>query len=136
MPRIETLVETSIYVDDLQQARQFYEGVLGLRVLRWEANRHVFFQAGPASVLLAFLPHSTLRGETLPAHGAQGPGHFALGIPRDELELWRAHLQAHDVAIEQEVQWPAGGRSLYFRDPSGNSVELLTRGVWELPSGW
>jgi catechol 2,3-dioxygenase-like lactoylglutathione lyase family enzyme len=24
----------------------------------------------------------------------------------------------------------------YFRDPSGNLVELLTPGVWGLPSGW
>jgi hypothetical protein len=28
-----------------------------------------------------------------------------------------------------------GEQSLYFRDPSGNSVELVTPGRWGLPSG-
>lgn len=29
-----------------------------------------------------------------------------------------------------------GGKSIYFRDPAGNSVELVTPGIWGLPSGW
>ena len=48
----------------------------------------------------------------------------------------RQRLQEHGVVIEKEVLWPRGGTSLYFRDPAGNSVELLTPGVWGLPSGW
>ena len=44
--------------------------------------------------------------------------------------------QGHGVSIEKEVEWPKGGKSLYFRDPTGNSVELVTPGVWGLPSGW
>ena len=40
------------------------------------------------------------------------------------------------VTVEQEVEWPKGGRSLYVRDPAGNLVELVTPGVWGLPSGW
>jgi catechol 2,3-dioxygenase-like lactoylglutathione lyase family enzyme len=101
-----------------------------------EAGRHVFFQVGDASVLLAFVPEATLKGNMLPAHGANGPGHFALGIERHSLDAWRQHLQNHGDAIEKEVEWPAGGKSLYFRDPAGNSVELLTPGVWGLQSGW
>ena len=30
---------------------------------------------------------------------------------------------------------PKGGMLLYFRDPAGNSLELVTRDLWELPSG-
>jgi hypothetical protein len=51
----------------------------------------------------------------------------------------RVHLrrrQSHGVTVEKEVEWPRGGKSLYFRDPAGNSVELVTPGVWGLPSGW
>ena len=44
--------------------------------------------------------------------------------------------QQHGIAIEDEVTWPKGGKSIYFRDPSGNSAELVTPGVWGLPSGW
>ena len=34
------------------------------------------------------------------------------------------------VAIEAEVEWPSGGRSLYFRDPAGNVVELAPPTLW------
>jgi catechol 2,3-dioxygenase-like lactoylglutathione lyase family enzyme len=101
-----------------------------------EPGRSVFFQVGEASALLAFLAEVTSKGGHLPPHGANGPGHFALGIETEALDAWRKHLQAHGIAIEKEVEWPRGGRSLYFRDPAGNSVELVTPGVWGLPSGW
>src|SRR5262249_7266532 len=101
-----------------------------------ELGRHVFFQVGDYSVLLAFLPETTLRGDKLPSHGAAGPGHFALGIERQSLDAWRLHLETNSVPIEKEVDWPIGGKSLYFRDPAGNLVELVTPGVWGLPSGW
>ena len=136
IPKIQAVIETAIYVDDLDAAAHFYGGMLGLRVIAQEAGRHVFFQVGDSSVLLAFMPDATLKGEMLPSHGARGPGHFALGIERQDLDGWRQRLQAEGVLIEKEVEWPSGGKSLYFRDPAGNSVELVTPGVWGLPSGW
>jgi catechol 2,3-dioxygenase-like lactoylglutathione lyase family enzyme len=135
-PTIETVVETAIYAPDLGAAESFYTSVLGLPIIGREDGRHVFFRVGAASVLLVFNPDTTLAGGTLPAHGARGPGHFALGVPAASLEAWRDHLGACDVAIEQEVTWPRGGRSVYFRDPAGNSVELVTPGVWGTPAGW
>ena len=60
-----------------------------------------------------------------------------MGIAADDLDAWRAlAARAHGVAIEHEETWPLGGHSLYFRDPAGNSVELITPGVWGLPAGW
>ncbi|MBY0395300.1 MAG: VOC family protein [Thermoleophilia bacterium] len=135
MTPIAGVVETGIYADDLEAAAAFYGGVLGLAEIGREAGRHLFYRAGRDTVLLIFRPEVTLRGEILPAHGARGPGHFALGIEADDLDAWRAHLGARGVAIEREVAWPRGGRSLYLRDPAGNSVELITPGVWGLPSG-
>jgi catechol 2,3-dioxygenase-like lactoylglutathione lyase family enzyme len=133
---IKAVVETAIYADDLDAAEDFYRGVLGLSVIGREPGRHVFFRVGEASVLLAFRAESTLKGDVLPAHGASGPGHFALGIEAEAFGAWRAHLQGRGVSIEKEVEWPRGGRSLYFRDPAGNAVELVTPGVWGLPGGW
>jgi catechol 2,3-dioxygenase-like lactoylglutathione lyase family enzyme len=134
--KIRAVVETAVYVDDLQAAETFYGTVLGLRVMGKEPGRHVFFQAGEASVLLAFRAETTLKGDQLPSHGANGPGHFALGIDAESFDAWRKLLNGHGVSIEKEVEWPRGGRSLYFRDPAGNSVELATPGVWGLRSGW
>lgn len=136
MSDILAVVETAAYVDDLDRAEAFYRDVLGLELVGREPGRHVFFRVGASSVLLLFYADATLRGDVLPAHGARGPGHFALGIPADALDPWRGRLAAHGVAVEKEVHWPRGSRSLYFRDPSGNLVELLTPGLWGLPSGW
>jgi catechol 2,3-dioxygenase-like lactoylglutathione lyase family enzyme len=134
-PRIEHVVEVGVYADDLNQAEAFYRDVLGLEVVMSEPGRHVFFQVGQ-TMLLIFQPDETLKGETLPPHGSKGPSHFALGIPSESLERWKERLDDLGVEIEQERHWPRGGRSLYFRDPAGNSVELVTRGLWGLSSGW
>jgi catechol 2,3-dioxygenase-like lactoylglutathione lyase family enzyme len=136
MNPIECLVETAVYADDLDQAERFYGGVLGLQVLAREEGRHVFFQVGDRDVLLVFRPQATLEHGHLPPHGCRGSGHFAMGIATDDVDAWRRSLLAHSVVIEHEQRWPLGGRSLYFRDPAGNSVELITPGVWGLPAGW
>jgi catechol 2,3-dioxygenase-like lactoylglutathione lyase family enzyme len=136
MRPIETLVETGIYAEDLEQTERFYREVLGLSLVVRELGRQVFFRVGDRSMLLVFRVEATLKGDRLPSHGAQGPGHFALGIAAEDLGAWRAHLVEHQVVIEHEESWPRGGHSLYFRDPAGNLVELLTPGLWGLPSGW
>jgi len=41
-------------------------------------------------------------------------------------------LIAQGIRIESKVTWPAGGQSLYFRDPDNHLVELATPGIWEV----
>lgn len=136
MIEVEAVVETCVYVDDLDRAEAFYRDVLGLAVHLREPGRHIFFRVGRGSMLLVFNPAATLQEANLPPHGATGPGHFALGIRAADLSAWRQRLGEQGVAIEKEVTWPRGGVSLYFRDPAGNLVELLTPGLWGLPDGW
>ena len=135
-PDVKAVVETAVYAADLDAAEAFYGGVLGLPVAGRESGRHVFFRVGTAGMLLVFDPATTLRGGELPPHGATGPGHFALGVRAETVDDWRRHLAAHGVGIEKEYTWPRGGYSLYFRDPAGNLVELVTPGVWGTPAGW
>jgi catechol 2,3-dioxygenase-like lactoylglutathione lyase family enzyme len=135
MDVIEAIIETAFYVTDLEATEAFYRDLLGLEVIGKEAGRHVFFRVGNG-VLLAFNPEVTLKGDVLPEHGAKGPGHFALGIRAEALEGWKRRLAGHGVVLEKEVEWPRGARSVYFRDPAGNLVELVTPGLWGLPSGW
>ncbi len=71
-------------------------------------------------------------GSNTPHHGAQGTGHVAFAVPDAEIPAWEAHLTAQGVAIERTVDWPQGGRSLYFRDPAGNSLELASPKIWGL----
>lgn len=130
-PPVNRVIETCVYCDDLDAAEAFYGGVLGLNRFWRQDGRDLFFAVGD-SVLLVFVPEATAQGGTLPPHGASGPSHFALQIEPDQYEPWRVHLTESGVQIEQEHQWPHdAARSLYFRDPCGNLVELITRPAWE-----
>ena len=110
MSAIQAVVETGIYVDDLDRAEAFYHQVLGLPIIAREPSRHVVFRVGAANVLLAFNAATTLQGDRFPAHGTTGPGYFALGIPAGALEDWKERLRMHQIAIEKEVSWPGGGQ--------------------------
>ncbi len=129
------ILETSIYVNDLDAAEAFYTRVLGLEVAAREVGRHVFFRCGPG-MLLVFLPQKTRQsGDDVPPHGADGPGHVAFAIPAHSVDRWREHLRAQGVVIEREIAWPHGAHSIYFRDPAGNSLELATPSLWGIPEG-
>ncbi len=140
--KVTGVLETCLYVNDLGSAERFYRQVLGLDTYAKVAGRHVFFRCGEGMLLL-FRPDATeaprnksisviteLTG--IPGHGARGAGHAAFEMAREDLGRWREHLGRHGVAIESDYTWPNGGRSLYFRDPSGNSLELVTPDTWEL----
>jgi catechol 2,3-dioxygenase-like lactoylglutathione lyase family enzyme len=134
---ITGVLETCLYARDLNAAARFYAEVLGLEAFARAAGRHVFFRCG-AGVLLLFNPEVTgstpgaVGGVAVPAHGADGAGHVAFAVDESELPGWRARLAVHGVAIEAEIEWPRGGRSLYVRDPAGNSVELAPARIWGL----
>jgi catechol 2,3-dioxygenase-like lactoylglutathione lyase family enzyme len=128
-PPLGGVHEASLYVSDLGRAERFWRR-LGLPLLGRLPGRHAFFRAG-ADLLLIFDPQATAQGGQTPPHGATGPGHVALDVPdATALERWRVFLGQAEVPVEAEVEWPSGGRSLYFRDPDGNSIELITRGTW------
>ena len=98
-------------------------------------GRHTFFRCG-GRVFLLFAPSRTEQaGGEVPPHGARGPGHVAFGVAEAELDAWRARLRERGVEVEAEVEWPGGGRSLYLRDPAGNSVELATPRIWKIDEG-
>ena len=127
------VLETCLYVDNLQAAKEFYTRVLGLELFSEAVGRHVFFRHG-TGVFLLFDSRATRRpGGMVPAHGAEGAGHVALAMRDDEAAAWRDHLEQQGVPIEAKVTWPGGGHSLYFRDPAGNSLELTTPRTWGLP---
>lgn len=130
--QIERVLESCLYIDDLIAAEQFYSEALGLELFSRVPGRHVFFRCGQG-MFLVFRPEATAQatGE-VPTHGAHGPGHVAFAVPRQEIPAWRQRLGSHGIEIEQEIHWPSGGHSLYFRDPAGNSVELATPQTWGL----
>lgn len=126
------ILETVLYARDLEAAEAFYAGVLGLRVHARAPGRFVFFRLRE-QMLLVFDPEASRANRDVPPHGCSGPGHVCFAVTEAELDAWRAHLQSHGIAVEHEHRWPRGGRSLYVRDPAGNSVEFASPRIWGLP---
>ncbi len=127
------VLEAALYAEDLDAAEDFYGGVLGLEKVLRAGDRHVFFRVGQA-ILLVFNPRETERPPSgplpVPSHGARGPGHFCFAATAEEIGAWRDRLEAAGVTIESDFEWPNGARSIYFRDPAGNSLEMAEPRLW------
>jgi catechol 2,3-dioxygenase-like lactoylglutathione lyase family enzyme len=133
---LHAILESSLYVTDLDRAVAFYRDVLVLRPINdgyFEGGRGAAFQVGfGASVLLLFRADITRTGGMLPAHGTTGAGHLAFRVEPTEMEGWRKRLKDHSVAIEKEFAFGKNPPSIYFRDPDGNSLELAVSKIWAL----
>jgi catechol 2,3-dioxygenase-like lactoylglutathione lyase family enzyme len=129
------ILETVLYAPDLDEAERFYCDVLGFEVFAKVEGRHVFFRCG-GQMLLVFDPVATARTSTegipVPPHGATGPGHLCFRAPGGSIDDWRHRLERAGVAIDMDFEWPQGGRSVYFRDPAGNSLEFAEPRIWGL----
>jgi len=132
--KFEKIVETCIYSPDLKIMKDFYVNRLGLDLISEEERIHVFLKAGK-SMLLVFNPENTslAANSTFPTHGACTPPssiHFALEIEQAGYEAAKNLLVQNKIAIEKEMSWGSGGKSIYFRDPAGNLLEIVTKGQW------
>lgn len=135
IPTPSAILEAALYVDDLDAAERFYGEILGLTRIQRVEDRHVFYRVGGA-VLLLFNPEQTEQPPNnpelpVPPHGARGAGHVCLVLTRDEIDAMRKHLLNWNIPVDAEFDWPSGARSLYIRDPAGNSVEFAEGHLWD-----
>ncbi|MFN7992126.1 MAG: VOC family protein [Bryobacteraceae bacterium] len=136
MPEVTGVVETCLYVDDLERAARFYEEVFEFKRLIGD-ERFCALSVVDRTVLLLFRKGATLEpvptpGGIIPPHDGSGQLHLALSIPAEAGDPWRQRLHDLGIAIESTVEWPRGGRSLYFRDPDRHLIELITPGCWSI----
>jgi catechol 2,3-dioxygenase-like lactoylglutathione lyase family enzyme len=130
-PRTLGVYETALYASDVAATAAFYEQLLGLQPLPGLGSLGAAFRLPDGGMLLIFDPElSTTPGRQIPSHGAIGQGHVAFSVGPGGLEAFAGELRRREVTIESEVEWPEGGRSLYIRDPAGNSVELIEGEAW------
>jgi catechol 2,3-dioxygenase-like lactoylglutathione lyase family enzyme len=134
VPAVGRVLETALYVDDLPRAAAFYGDLFGFPELTRD-DRLCAYDVGGTSVLLLFKRGATLEevrlpGGTIPPHDGHGPLHIAFAIPAEALSDWDARLAGRGIPIVGRTRWPRGGDSLYFHDPDGHLLELVTPGVW------
>ena len=135
-PKTNGIVETALYVEDLERAVEFYSRVLGYRPLSdVKPERLCALASDSLPVLLLFRKGGStepmvIPGGIIPPNDGEGVQHIAFGINAGDYEAWKAWLIANGVEIESEVRWERGGRSIYFRDPDNHNLELATPGIW------
>jgi catechol 2,3-dioxygenase-like lactoylglutathione lyase family enzyme len=121
--KVDRIDHVVLTVADLERTIDFYCGVLGMRAVSFgEGRRALVF--GDQKLNL----HQAGR-EFEPKARRPAPGAidicFTTDVPLDEVA---AHLRAEGVAIELGPVDKVGARralrSLYFRDPDGNLVEV------------
>ncbi len=133
-PRIHGVMETSLYVADLDAAQAFYERLFGFEPFLTDGRMRALGVPG-GQVLLLFRNGGSVHPSPaptgfIPAHDSRGQQHVCFAIPWTSLEPWEHHLTEQGVALESKVDWPGRGTSLYFRDLDGHSVEVATPGLW------
>jgi catechol 2,3-dioxygenase-like lactoylglutathione lyase family enzyme len=130
-PGFDGVLETALYCDGSAREgmERFYCDALGLReVTRFDDG--VAYRVGAGILLVFDRDRLARRTEPHSRHGAKGAGHVCLRATPAAYEAWKERLAAHDVSIDHEASWPGGARSVYFRDPAGNLVEIADRDLW------
>jgi catechol-2,3-dioxygenase len=131
-PSVSGVLETALYVESAARSAAFYERIFGFTVIEPAMNelndstRLCAMRAGDRSVLLLFRKGATKDTD------AKGSIHVAFAIARTELVAWEEWLGTQQIAIESRMKWKYGGEALYFRDPDGHLLEVVTPGVWSI----
>jgi catechol 2,3-dioxygenase-like lactoylglutathione lyase family enzyme len=125
------LHHTALLCADVERTVRFYQDVLGFPLTEMVENRdyagstHFFFDIGHGNLLAFFdLPGLDL-GEYAEVLG--GLHHLAISVDPDHWAQLRARLEAAGVEYTEE-----SGSSLYFRDPDGARLELISDPLGEM----
>lgn len=137
IPKIGGVIETSLYVSDLARSLEFFQRVFGFELILQDADRLRALSVSNRQVLLLFRREGTLEamptpGGVIPPHDGSGNLHLAFAVEAKDLSQWEQHLEAEGVIVESRVTCPGGGHSIYFRDPDGHLLELITPGCWRI----
>ncbi len=106
----------AIQVKDLQRSRAFYQGVLGLPLVRTQ-DHALWVQLGTTLVMLELSPGDDVE---VPFNSAAKGLHLlALAIHTNDRSAWQQHLAQAGVVVVHSTAF-----TLYVRDPDGTRLAL------------
>lgn len=118
--KVESLHHVSVLVTDLERAKAFYGGVLGLV----ETKRPPFdfpgawYQIGDGQIHLIAYPAKAPERDGIDTADT----HIALRV--DDYDKAVERLKAHDVEVAERPNSLTGWPQVYCEDPDGNIIEL------------
>src|SRR5260221_13807393 len=120
MPTIARVLETSLYVDQLDRAATFYERIFGFERIQCD-DRFCAFNISSQQVLLLFAREKAtapvaIPGGIIPPHDGHGQLHLAFTMESANEDAWTQLLNASGVEIESRVTCPCGAHRLHFDD--------------------
>ncbi len=120
--QIRQLDYTVIFARDLAAMRHFYEQVLEFPLTRQLSDRWFEYQLG--STTLALTTHGGRFQDPPPAAGTLSV-QLAFRVPPPVVAACAAELEAKGIALASPLtDHPFGHRTIFFRDPDGNVLEI------------
>lgn len=136
--RVEGINHPALVGRSYEETVRFYTELLGMRLVLEQPNLdneesvHLFFEAGRGQFIAYFVPKQGTAPETPSRPQLGGMLHLALNL-MIPLEDAMAALDEAGVAYHGPID-RGYERSIYFRDPNGAVIELLTW-ITPLPDG-
>jgi glyoxalase family protein len=130
MPTIEGLHHVTAIAGEPQTNINFYAGVLGLRLVKLTVNfddpttYHLYYgdgQGHPGTIMTFFPWPGAMRGRI----GTRQLTVTSFAVPEKSLPYWRERLRNREVEV-QETTSDFGEATLFFRDPDGVQLELVS----------
>ena len=117
----------AINVRDLDRSRHFYLDILGLEEGWMRRRDHCFLRVGEQLVAL-ITPRAPEAGVHLAGKDGIGVNHLSFRVEPAEFDAWVERLKAHAVVIDRGPidREDERTRSIYFLDPDGNRLEIIT----------
>jgi catechol 2,3-dioxygenase-like lactoylglutathione lyase family enzyme len=128
---LEGVLETVLYHEpgDADAMLDLYRDLLGLPVVaEWDDGTALRIGAGV--VLLFDRVKLARRDGPIADHATTGSSHVAFLVSPERYQGWRSRLEEAGVDLVHEQEWGEGRRSLYFRDPADNLIEIVGGDIW------
>jgi catechol 2,3-dioxygenase len=125
---IRGLGEVALRVEDLDGMQRFYKDIIGLELLRRFENAAFFRLAdgfGGHTQVLALFDRKAQPGYAGLSAAMSTIDHLAFEVGLADFEAERKRLEEAGLAVTTTEHAWAHWRSLYVRDPEGNTVELV-----------